>query len=98
MEMASPTNIQIGMTKNTEFMLNFEINRKGEPAGFTPEEMWLIEDGKFEEPVAMNLINRAGIALTNDTDEDVVAEKNIAYAYANSCFCINAKFWDPKWF
>lgn len=97
-DLAKPMNTSIAMPKNSEFMLNFEIEQNGEKAAISPSDLWLLKDGEKEMPNGMGLIERAGIALENNTDAPVEAEVNIAYAYADSHFCINAKFWDPHWF
>lgn len=97
-DIAQPTECAIDVPKNTEFMLNFEINQNGEKAAISPSDLWLLKDGEKEMPKSMDLIGRSGIALENNTDAPVEAEVNFAYGYADSHFCINAKFWDSRWF
>lgn len=95
---AQPTECAIEVPKNTEFMLNIEIEQNGEKAAISPSDLWLLKDGEKQMPKSLDLIERSGIALVNATDAPVEQEYNIAYGYADSQFCINAKFWDPRWF
>lgn len=95
---AQPTECAIEVPKNTEYMLNIEITNGGAPAPVSPDQMWIIEKDKFEEPSGFGLLNRSAPSLVNDTDEDKIVVSETTYTYADSYFCINGKYWDRKWF
>lgn len=97
-DLAKPMNTSIAMPTNSEFMLNIEITKDGDPATVAPGQMWIIEKDKFEEPSGFGLLNRSAPSLVNDTDEDKIVVSETTYTYADSYFCINGKYWDRKWF
>ena len=96
--MAQPTDAAIEVPTNTEFMLNLEMSNKGEKAPIASGDIWIFEDGAFEEPEALNYIDSVGKNLVNDTNEDKIVVSEIGSTYMNSYFVINGMFWDPKWF
>lgn len=97
-DMAQPTDAAIEVSTNTEFMLNLEMSNKGEKAPIASGDIWIFEDGAFEEPEALNFIDGPGQNLVNDTNEDKIEVSRIGNTYGNSQLVINGMFWDPKWF